>query len=433
MTDIADAIVIGTGVIGAAVAYELARAGLRVTSVDRLADVGFGSTSSSSAIVRFHYSTYEGVAASWDARFGWEAWRDYLESSAEETLATFHRVGCLVLDGSSPRERVLSLFDKVGVPYESWNAATIRQRVPGIDPGHYGPPKSPLEEAFWETADGEIGAFFTPDAGFVDDPQLAARNLIAAAQRRGARVVLNEEVVEVLQRGSRVRGVRLASGGVIAAPIVVNVAGPHSGQINAVAGVLDDFSVRTRPLRQEVHSVPAPPDYAHGGLGPVVMDGDLGTYFRSHFGGQVLVGGTEPACDPLEWVDDPDAYNPNPTQRVWDAQVLRLARRMPSFGVPPRARGLAALYDVSDDWIPIYDRTSLAGFYVAIGTSGNQFKNAPTVGKFMAELIGACEHGHDHDRSPLMISGRFTGLTIDLGHYSRLRHPHAQSTFSVMG
>ena len=30
------------------------------------------------------------------------------------------------------------------------------------------------------------------------------------------------------------------------------------------------------------------------------------------------------------------------------------------------------MYDVSDDWIPIYDRTDLDGFYVAIGTSGNQ-------------------------------------------------------------
>ena len=29
-----------------------------------------------------------------------------------------------------------------------------------------------------------------------------------------------------------------------------------------------------------------------------------------------------------------------------------------------------------EDWLPIYDRTYLDGLYVAIGTSGNQFKNA---------------------------------------------------------
>src|ERR1700740_2377396 len=122
VTRTADAVVIGTGVIGAAVAYELALTGLRVVAVDRLGDVGSGSTSSSSSIVRFHYSTFEGVAASWVAEFGWETWRDYLGAPHEETLASFLRVGCLILDGSTARERVLSLFGQVGIPYQCWDA-----------------------------------------------------------------------------------------------------------------------------------------------------------------------------------------------------------------------------------------------------------------------------------------------------------------------
>ena len=47
MTQTADAVVIGTGVIGAAVAYELAQTGLRVVAIDRLGGVGSGSTRSS--------------------------------------------------------------------------------------------------------------------------------------------------------------------------------------------------------------------------------------------------------------------------------------------------------------------------------------------------------------------------------------------------
>ena len=46
-------------------------------------------------------------------------------------------------------------------------------------------------------------------------------------------------------------------------------------------------------------------------------------------------------------------------------------------------KGVVALYDVSDDWIPIYDKSSLPGFYMAVGTSGNQFKNAPVAGMMM--------------------------------------------------
>ena len=154
MTHTADAVVIGTGVIGAAVAYELAQAGLRVVAIDRLGDVGSGSTSSSSSIVRFHYSTFEGVAASWESKFDWESWPEYLGSPPEESLARFIKTGCLVLDGSTERERVLPLFDRVGVPYEVWDAETIRQRVPALDRGRYAPPKPVTDDAFWADADG---------------------------------------------------------------------------------------------------------------------------------------------------------------------------------------------------------------------------------------------------------------------------------------
>jgi sarcosine oxidase subunit beta len=433
VTHTADAVVIGTGIIGAAVAYELALTGLRVVAVDRLGDVGSGSTSFSSSIVRFHYSTFEGVAASWEAKFGWEMWRDYLDAPADETLARLFGVGCLILDGTTDRERVLSLFDQVGIPYQCWDAEAIRQQVPGMDAGRYAPPKPVTDDAFWADAEGEIGAYFTPDGGFIDDPQLAARNLTAAAVRRGAEVRLHDEVVAILSKRGRVQGIQLRSGSVIESPIVVNAAGPYSQRVNALAGVTGEFRIRTRLLRQEVHSVPAPADYARGELGPVVGDGDLGIYFRSHFGGQLHVGGAEPACDPLHWIDDPDVFEPQPTVPVWDAQLLRLARRIPSLTIPPRPVGYAALYDVADDWIPIYDRTSLAGFYVAMGTSGNQFKNAPVAGRFMADLIHACENGHDHDSDPVVVQGRFTEYAISLGHYSRLREAHAESKYGVMG
>ena len=83
--------------------------------------------------------------------------------------------------------------------------------------------------------------------------------------------------------------------------------------------------------------------------------------------------------------------------------------------------------------MPIYDRTSLEGYYVAIGTSGNQFKNAPLVGRFLAALVEAGERGHDHDAHPVTVTGTHTGLAIDLGHYSRRRPVIRDSSFSVLG
>ena len=91
------------------------------------------------------------------------------------------------------------------------------------------------------------------------------------------------------------------------------------------------------------------------------------------------------------------------------------------------------LYDVTDDWIPIYDTSDLPGFYMAVGTSGNQFKNAPVAGAMMAELISACEQGRDHDRDPLPFRLPRTGRTLNLGFFSRRRRVNPESSFSVLG
>jgi len=69
-----DAVVIGAGVIGTAVTYELAQRGWRVVGVDRNPGAGQGSTSSSSAIVRFTYSTRAGVAMSYEGLQYWLNW-----------------------------------------------------------------------------------------------------------------------------------------------------------------------------------------------------------------------------------------------------------------------------------------------------------------------------------------------------------------------
>jgi glycine/D-amino acid oxidase-like deaminating enzyme len=163
-----------------------------------------------------------------------------------------------------------------------------------------------------------------------------------------------------------------------------------------------------------------------------VADLDIGQDIRPQLGGTWMVGGTEPECDELEWVDDPEDFDEYPTVDRWETSMMRLARRVPAFGVPHRPVGLAALYDVADDWVPIYDMSDLPGFFMACATSGNQFKNAPIAGQFMRAIIDAVEAGHDHDAEPVQFLGQRTGRTIDLGAFSRRREP-ALTSGTVMG
>jgi len=432
MADKADAVVIGAGVIGSAVTFELARRGRAVVCVDAGPGVGAGSTSASSAIIRFHYSTRDAVLTAWEAAALWADFAHHLGSGRDEPIARFVPTGCLVLDSpGSNRAVVLALFDECGIPYEELAAGDVERRFPALDVGDFSPPKPVDDPGFFADPHGELGAYYTPDAGFIDDPMLAARNFMDAARRHGATLRLSTEVTGIRNRGGRVTGVDLASGDSIVSPVVVNVAGPHSSVINAMAGVSGEMNITHRALRQEVFVAPAPDRFGMDD-GTIITDAGTGTYFRPHPGDTLLIGGTEPECDPLEWVEDPDHFDVHPTVEGFRRSLYRTARRLPALGIPHRPVGLAALYDASDDWIPLYDKTGLSGFFMACGTSGNQFKNAPMAGIFLAELVEAAERGQDHDVDPVRVRGARTAMDIDVGAFSRLRQP-GQTSGSVLG
>ena len=438
----ADAVVIGAGVIGAAVALELSRRGWRTVSVDALPAAGYGSTSYSSAIVRFSYSTAAGVAMAWEGLHYWRDWEAHLCDADgafpdERGPARLVTCGMALTDAGGPFvQRVRGHFDDLGVPYEYWDVAELARRVPLLDTRRLGPPVPVDSDQFWaepEDLPPLDGALWSPDAGYVDDPQLATHNLQRAAEAHGATFHFRTRVVGVERDGTRVTGVRLDEGRTLTAPVVVNAAGPDSGGVNALAGLAGSMRIGTRPMRQEVHHLPSPRDADGRPLTCLLSDDDAGVYVRPETDGVLSVGSLEPACDELEWLDDLDGYRREVTPAVWERQTLRLAKRMPGLRIPNHPRGIVGVYDVTDDWIPVYDRTDLDGFYVAIGTSGNQFKNAPVAGHCLAELVTAVEGGHDHDADPLVVTALHTGLPLDLAAFSRNRVVNPDSSFTVQG
>jgi sarcosine oxidase subunit beta len=429
-----DAIVIGAGIIGACTAFELAKRGWRTLNLDKLPAAGYGSTGASCAIIRTHYSTLDGSALAYEAFFDWDDWAGYLGAPDERGLAAFHKTGCLVMKTAANGylRSVCAQQDALGIPWEDWAPERIAARFPFYDLRAFGPPKRPDDPAFGEARGaGNLGAVFFPCAGYIGDPQLAAHNAQRAAEAKGAAFRFNAEVVELRRAGGRVAGVTLKSGVAIDAPVVVNIAGPHSSKVNRMAGVEAAMNITTRALKQEVAHVPFPAGFDFERMGLVTSDSDVGCYCRPELGNHLLIGSEDPPCDAREWVD-PDDYDRNFSEQ-WQVQVQRVAQRIPSLPVTSSVKGLVDLYDVSDDWIPIYDKSDLPGFYMAVGTSGNQFKNAPVVGAVMAELIIACEQGRDHDRDPLPFRLERTGRTLSVGFFSRLREINPESSFSVLG
>lgn len=433
MSDKYDAIIIGGGIIGCAIAYEMAQDGKSVVCVEKNTVAGSGSTSNSCAIIRTHYSTLNGAALAKSNYPYWEDWPGYLQATEDDVLAIYREVGCCYtcFEENKYGIKLEEIANEIDIPYEIWTPSKMRAKLPIMNPGHFHPAKA-MEDKDFGHQNGEMRyVLYFPKAGYISDPMLATQNIQAAAKRYGASFVLGARVTEIRQEDGRVSGVTLDDGRKLSAPVVVNASGPHSYIINEMAGVADSMNIKTKALRVEVAHVPAPAGFDFEENGLICSDADIGGYWRPEIGNKILIGSEEPECDPLEWVD-PDDYNTEVTEQA-RLQAMRGAQRFPEMGIPNSVQGIADLYDASDDWIPIYDQSDLPGFYMAIGTSGNQFKNAPVVGMIMNELINYVEAGNNHDENPLQFSLPNIEYSLDMTFCSRNREINRESSFSVVG
>lgn len=435
MTQEYDAVIIGSGIIGCAIAFEMAKKGQKTLNLDKLPEAGYGSTSNSCAVIRVHYSTLDGTAAAYESFFYWDDWANYLETEDPSGMARFFKKGVMVFKSQANDNlaKVIAMLEELNIEYENWDFDRIHQTFPIIDDASYWPPKRPEDPEFGQKNPHKIpGAIYYAEGGHISDPKLSTHNLQVAAEAKGAEFTYNAEVVDILKEDGRAVGVRLADGSEIRAKVIINAAGPHSFIINRLAGVEEGMNIKTKALRHEVVHVPAPEGFDFESIGFPSSDSDIGGYWRPEYGNHILSGSEDPECDEQEWIEDPDDFNRNLTEQA-RVQAMRLALRIPELPIPNRIKGVVDLYDVADDWIPIYDKSDLPGFYMAVGTSGNQYKNAPVVGKMMTELVLAVENGHDHDAEPLQFHLEHVNRDISLAFYSRLREINEESSFSVLG
>ena len=416
--------------------WNLARKGWKTLSLDRHKAAGHGSTAGSCAIVRMHYSTLDGTAFAWEGYHYWRDWADYLGLPPGTPLARFRECGCLVMKtpANDFMAKHIETSQALDIPFEEWDAETIRARLPVYALDRFAPPKRMADPGFGEPTGGTLdGAVFWPNGGYVNDPALSAQNLADAARAAGADFRLGVEVVEILQENGKVTGVKLATGETLSAPVVINVAGPGSRAINEMAGVTGDMTIETRPLRQEVVHLPSPEGFDFEADGMIVSDSDIACYCRPEQGNHILVGSEDPECDPHDWAASDTGFNRDFTDQ-WTTQAMRYAQRVPSLGIPNRTRGVVELYDASTDWIPIYDTSSLGGFYMACRLLREPVQERSHRGTNDGGAGGILRgRGGSRHRPRCSSTLPYIGREIDVGFYSRKREINTESSFSVLG
>lgn len=355
-----DAIVIGAGVIGTSVAYHLARLGCTNVLVLDRTQIGAGTTSQSSGILRTHYSVIENVRL---AQASWRIFNDfsnYLQD--EEASAGLVKSGYLI---AAPEGAKLSPL----------RAALEAQRAQGIQvdllDAHQAASLLPIAR-FDDAA--LIG--YEPEAGFAD-AYLVATSFARAARRLGVKIKEGVEVHKLIVENGRVAGVETSEGR-FDAQTVVSVQNIWSTDIERWTGI-------SSPVKAERHAVLAlegPEAYTF--KMPVYKDlGSPGMlYCRSYGGNQMLV--SEGIVG--ETLDQPDNEQGDISMDYMVEVGEQVAERFPSFETAGVASSWTGVYDVTPDWNPVLGRLpDLPGLVVGYGFSGHGFKLSPAVGLVLAQ------------------------------------------------
>ena len=332
-------VVCGAGVVGASVAYFLARRGVRVTLVERSA-----------------------VASAASGKSGGFLALDWCDGSPVGPLAR----ASFALHAELARE--------LGTDYGYRRVETfmLAARERGPRPGDHRVP-APA----WLDAEGTV----VETLGSVEttaqvDPARFTRALVEAARVRGATLRLG--VVEgVLRRDGRASGVAV-DGAVLEADAVVLALGPWTGAVSLPLPRV--YGLKGHSVTLAVDGVPAQALFVDYRL----ADGRrIEPEIFPRPGGEVYVCGM---ADPAPLPDSPDAVSVS--EAACDVLAHAAGRVSTRLAGARITRRQACYRPVTDSGLPLIGAVpGVAGAFVATGHGPWGMLNAPATGQALAELI----------------------------------------------
>ena len=389
-----DAVIAGAGIMGLAIAWQLARRSrLRIAVLEKGAAPGEGSTGASVAICRHRYSLDAMVRLAADGIGAYREWRAF--TGLARPRAEFHQSGVLWLPGGGRQwaAREHQRLRALDIPTAVLDDAALAERFPAVNPCAI-----PPDLATGETHDCRGGGehLLELNGGYID-PVDAAQDLLEACRSAGVDMRFNAPVTGIALRGGRVESV--ASGAErFATGLFINAAGPWCGRLHAMAGVELKWNLEPTRIQALYLDIPSAQiaDRAAMEL-PATADLVNGIYFRPQNRGRQLITGSVLASDEREAVRDPDAFDRQPDADFQSRVLHLLQHRLPGLRAPGRelernrVHGYCGLYTVNrDDSHPLLgpaDAAGLDGYWLANGFSGHGFKLAPAVGSMLARRI----------------------------------------------
>lgn len=346
--------------MGCSVAYHLSKAdeAIRVAVVEKDSSYARASSALSVGNTRIQFSLRQNIEISQHALRTFGRFEEEMEVDGVRSDISFKPEGNLFLVDERSQEvakDVLGLQLGLGCEVEWWSPDEIGDRYPLLNPDRF------------------AGGTFGSGEGHLD-----GYALLMGYRRKAVSLgasVLDGLVTRILQSSGAVRGVELADGRRLAAPVVVNCAGAWAAEILDQAAIhLPVVPVQRQVFVIEPEVKPAEP--------LPLINLPSGLYFRSEGADRILVGrsfaddrkGVE-----LRWEES------RFSERLWP----ELVEIVPAFERLRFERGWAGLYAVNtlDGNAVLGEWPELTGLYLANGFSGHGLQQAPAVGRYLAELI----------------------------------------------
>lgn len=353
MNRTADVVVIGGGVIGCSIAYNLAKRGCKNVVLLEKNYLASGSTGRCGAGVRAQWGTEMNLRMALSSVHMFESMNEELEYDDD---IEFNQGGYLLLayteEGWSQFQKNVQLQRKFGLKVDLCTPDQARQIVPHLN------------------TEDLVGATFCPTDGHCN-PFKVTDAYAKAARRLGVEIVTRTAVTGIKVEGDRIVGVE-TDRGFISTPTVVNAAGGYAQDIASMAGV-------QIPNRSERHQILITEPVEHM-QNPMVMSFHHGLYAQQTPHGSFIMGLGDP--------NEPASYDINSTWQFLQEMAEKITWLLPPLKNIRVVRQWAGLYNMTPDRTPIIGPApSMLGFHMAVGFSGHGFMLAPITGVLLAEEI----------------------------------------------
>jgi sarcosine oxidase subunit beta len=352
MSDRADIVIIGGGVQGCSIAYNLAKKGQKNIVILEKDTVANGSSGRCGAGFRQQFGTEMNCTLARDSVKILEQLSDELGYDIE-----LNQKGYLIIAYTEKEvkqfQKNVQLENSLGIPARLITPGEAKEIVPALN----------IKDM--------LAATYCPTDGNVN-PLLTTFAYAEAARRLGVKLCQFTEAQKIVTKGQKIHAV-ITNQGSILTDTVVNAAGGYAQEVGKIAGIeIPVYAQRhqimvTEPIEQLWE--------------PMLMSFSRNYYFQQLPHGSIVGGYGDPENEII-------GHDLGTSWQFAVTMARKMINLIPVLSSVRVVRQWSGSYTMSPDLQPILgEHPQLKGYYMSVGFSGHGFMLAPITGRMLAAYI----------------------------------------------